>query len=144
MRTGISFTVSPADQVRLEAIVADRNRPQKHVWRCRIVLLTAAGLGTNAIRSSFASPTSSRPRSRPARSSTSTGALTHGARSLHSAKRSLTQGARRAARAVPAGRRLPPEGRALGGGAVSGADLARIAEQRITKGSFLTICMIQQ
>ena len=49
MRTGISFTVSSADRARLEAIVADRNSPQKHVWRCRIVLLTAAGLGTNAI-----------------------------------------------------------------------------------------------
>ncbi|NQW05618.1 MAG: IS630 family transposase [Acidobacteria bacterium] len=49
MRTGISFTVSPDDRARLESIVADRNRPQKHVWRCRIVLLTAAGLGTNAI-----------------------------------------------------------------------------------------------
>jgi hypothetical protein len=32
--------------VRLEAIVADRNSPQKHVWRPRIILLTAAGLGT--------------------------------------------------------------------------------------------------
>jgi transposase len=49
MRTGISFTVSSVDRARLEAIVADRNSPQKHVWRCRIVLLTAAGLGTNAI-----------------------------------------------------------------------------------------------
>jgi transposase len=49
MRTGISFSVSSADRTRLEAIVADRNSPQKHVWRCRIVLLTAAGLGTNAI-----------------------------------------------------------------------------------------------
>jgi len=49
MRTGISFTVSPDDRARLESIVADRNSPQKHVWRCRIVLLTAAGLGTNAI-----------------------------------------------------------------------------------------------
>jgi transposase len=49
MRTGISFTVSPADHARLEAVVGDRNSPQKHVWRCRIVLLTAAGLGTNAI-----------------------------------------------------------------------------------------------
>ncbi|MEQ9152821.1 MAG: IS630 family transposase [Parvibaculum sp.] len=49
MRTGISFTVSSADRARLEAIVADRNSSQKHVWRCRIVLLTAAGLGTNAI-----------------------------------------------------------------------------------------------
>ena len=49
MRTGVSFTVSTADRARLEAIVADRNSPQKHVWRCRIVLLTAAGFGTNAI-----------------------------------------------------------------------------------------------
>ena len=49
MRTGISFTVTPADRSRLEAIVADRNSPQKHVWRCRIVLLTAAGQGTVAI-----------------------------------------------------------------------------------------------
>ena len=49
MRTGLRFTVSPADHAHLEAIVADRNSPQKHVWRCRIVLLTAAGLGTNAI-----------------------------------------------------------------------------------------------
>jgi transposase len=49
MGTGISFTISSADRARLEAIVADRNSPQKHVWRCRIVLLTAAGLGTNAI-----------------------------------------------------------------------------------------------
>jgi len=49
MRTVISFTVSPDDRARLESIVADRNSPQKHVWRCRIVLLSAAGLGTNAI-----------------------------------------------------------------------------------------------
>jgi hypothetical protein len=26
--------------------VADRNSPQKHVWRARIILLTAEGLGT--------------------------------------------------------------------------------------------------
>jgi len=49
MRTGISIAVSPPDRRRLEAVVADRNAPQKHVWRCRIVLLTADGLGTNAI-----------------------------------------------------------------------------------------------
>ena len=49
MRTGVSFTVSPADRLRLEAVIADRNAPQKHVWRCRIVLGTADGLGTNAI-----------------------------------------------------------------------------------------------
>ena len=29
--------------------MADRNTPQKHVWRARIVLLTADGAGTNAI-----------------------------------------------------------------------------------------------
>jgi Homeodomain-like domain-containing protein len=49
MRPGISFTVSPVDRARLEAVVADRNSSQKHIWRCRIVLLTADGQGTNAI-----------------------------------------------------------------------------------------------
>jgi hypothetical protein len=50
MRKGISVTVTPADRVRLDAIVRDRNSPQKHVWRARIVLLTADGKGTNAIQ----------------------------------------------------------------------------------------------
>jgi transposase len=49
MRTGISIDVSPANRIRLETIVADRNTPQKHVWRARIVLLTAAGTGTAEI-----------------------------------------------------------------------------------------------
>jgi len=49
MRTGITIEVSPEDRRRLEAIVRDRNAPQKHVWRARIVLLSAAGVGTNAI-----------------------------------------------------------------------------------------------
>jgi transposase len=49
MRTGIRFSLNADDRRRLEAIIADRNTPQKHVWRCRIVLLTAAGIGTNAI-----------------------------------------------------------------------------------------------
>jgi transposase len=49
MRTGIVIDVSAADRARLEAVVADRNSPQKHVWRARIVLLTAAGCGTNEI-----------------------------------------------------------------------------------------------
>jgi transposase len=49
MRAGISITVSPEDRRRLEAIVQDRNSPQKHVWRARIILLTAEGLGTNVI-----------------------------------------------------------------------------------------------
>ena len=50
MRTGISIAVTPKDRRRLEAIVDDRNAPQKHVWRARIVLLSADGLGTNAIQ----------------------------------------------------------------------------------------------
>ncbi len=49
MRTGISITVSPSDRQRLEAIIRDRTAAQKHVWRARVVLLTAEGLGTNAI-----------------------------------------------------------------------------------------------
>jgi transposase len=49
MRSGISLTLSASDRLRLEALVADRNTPQKHVWRARIVLLSADGLGTHAI-----------------------------------------------------------------------------------------------
>ena len=46
MRTGISFTVSSNDRQRLTALVRDRNAPQKHVWRAKIVLLSADGVGT--------------------------------------------------------------------------------------------------
>jgi transposase len=49
MREGVTAEVSAADRARLEAVVADRNSPQKHVWRARIVLATTNGLGTNAI-----------------------------------------------------------------------------------------------
>jgi hypothetical protein len=49
MRTGISFDVTAEDRARLEAIVADRNQPQKHVWRARIILLSHAGVGTAEI-----------------------------------------------------------------------------------------------
>src|SRR3954453_14970679 len=49
MREGISVEVSAADRARLEAEVADRNSPQKHVWRARIVLATADGVGTGEI-----------------------------------------------------------------------------------------------
>ncbi|MCU0694436.1 MAG: IS630 family transposase, partial [Polyangiaceae bacterium] len=49
MRPGVSIKVADADRERLQAIVGNRNSPQKHVWRARIVLLTAAGLGTHAI-----------------------------------------------------------------------------------------------
>ena len=49
MRTGIRIDVTANDRERLLAIVSDRNSPQKHVWRARIVLLTADGRGTAAI-----------------------------------------------------------------------------------------------
>jgi transposase len=50
MRTGISITVTPADRLRLEALVRDRNAPQKQVWRTEIVLLSADGAGTSEIK----------------------------------------------------------------------------------------------
>src|ERR1700716_3593339 len=49
MRTGIIVNVSAADRSRLDAVAADRNSPQKHVWRARIVLLSADGRGTSEI-----------------------------------------------------------------------------------------------
>jgi len=49
MRPGISITLGPNERDRLEALVGDRNAAQKHVWRARIVLLSADGLGTNEI-----------------------------------------------------------------------------------------------
>jgi hypothetical protein len=49
MRTGIIIELNVSDRARLEAIASDRNSPQKHVWRSRIILLTAAGIGTAAI-----------------------------------------------------------------------------------------------
>ena len=49
MRGNLGLFVSAADRERLAAIVADRNRPQKHVWRARVVLLTAERVGTAEI-----------------------------------------------------------------------------------------------
>ncbi len=49
MRTGISIILTPLNQLRLEAIVSNRNTPQKHVWRAAIVLLSAEGIGTTEI-----------------------------------------------------------------------------------------------
>jgi transposase len=49
MRKGISITVTPADRVRLQSIIRDRNSPQKHVWRARIIVLSADSNGTIAI-----------------------------------------------------------------------------------------------
>jgi transposase len=49
MRTGISFELIASDRERLLAISTDRNSPQKHVWRAKIVLLSAEGVGTAEI-----------------------------------------------------------------------------------------------
>jgi transposase len=49
MRAGVTVSVSSSDLDRLRALVNNRNAPQKHVWRARIVLLTAEGVGTSAI-----------------------------------------------------------------------------------------------
>jgi transposase len=49
MRKGISFIVTASDRRYLNAIVADRSAPQKHVWRARVVLLSGDGHGTTAI-----------------------------------------------------------------------------------------------
>ena len=50
MRKGIEVRLGPGDRERLEAIIGSGNSPQKHVWRARIVLLSAAGVGTMAIQ----------------------------------------------------------------------------------------------
>jgi DNA invertase Pin-like site-specific DNA recombinase len=49
MRKGIVVNVKASDRRRLVAIISNRNSPQKHVWRARIVVLTADGLGTAEI-----------------------------------------------------------------------------------------------
>src|SRR3984893_11383386 len=58
MRAGIVVNVTRADRRRLEAIVADRSAPQKHVWRTNIILAAADGCGTAEImrRSSKSKP----------------------------------------------------------------------------------------
>jgi transposase len=58
MRAGIVVNVTPGDRRRLEAIVGNRNAPQKHVWRAKIILATADGCGTAEImrRSGKAKP----------------------------------------------------------------------------------------
>jgi transposase len=49
MHERTNIRLSRADRSTLEAAVADRNSPQKHVWRARIVLLAADGHGTAEI-----------------------------------------------------------------------------------------------
>ena len=46
MNERTNIRLSAADRSELEAVAANRNSPQKHVWRAKIVLLTADGHGT--------------------------------------------------------------------------------------------------
>src|SRR6266481_1540660 len=48
MRKGIEVRLGPGERERLEAVIGSGNSPQKHVWRARIVLLSADGVGTMA------------------------------------------------------------------------------------------------
>jgi hypothetical protein len=50
MRKGIEVRLGPGDRERLLAVIGSGNSPQKHVWRARIVLLSADGVGTMAIQ----------------------------------------------------------------------------------------------
>jgi transposase len=50
MRKGVEVRLGPGDRERLEAVIGSGNSPQKHVWRARIVLLSAEGVGTMAIQ----------------------------------------------------------------------------------------------
>jgi hypothetical protein len=69
MRAGIVVTITPADRRQLEAIVANRSAPQKHVWRAKIILATADGCGTAEImrRSGKSKPVVWRWHGRPLR-----------------------------------------------------------------------------
>ena len=46
MRAGIIVEVTSEGGGRLELIVGDRNTPQKHAVRARVILATAEGCGT--------------------------------------------------------------------------------------------------
>jgi transposase len=49
MHKRTNIQLSAVDRSALEAVVTNRNSPQKHVWRAKIVLMTAAGYGTAEI-----------------------------------------------------------------------------------------------
>ena len=58
MRAGIKVEVRREDRRRLDRIVGDRNTPQKHAARARVILATADGCGTLEImrRSGLSKP----------------------------------------------------------------------------------------
>src|SRR3954447_8530314 len=50
MRAGVEVRLDPGDRERLQAVIGSGNSTQKHVWRARIVLLSADGVGTMSIQ----------------------------------------------------------------------------------------------
>jgi hypothetical protein len=50
MRAGVEVRLGAGDRGRLEAVIGSGNSLRKHVWRARIVLLSADGVGTMAIQ----------------------------------------------------------------------------------------------
>jgi transposase len=50
MRNGVEVRLGPGDRERLDRVVCNRNRPQKHAWRAPIIVMTADGCTTMAIR----------------------------------------------------------------------------------------------
>src|SRR6266850_443497 len=50
MRKGVEVRLGPGDRERLEAVIGSGNSPQKHVWRARIVLLSAAGVSHRSVQ----------------------------------------------------------------------------------------------
>jgi hypothetical protein len=51
MRKGIEVRLGPGDCERREVVIGSGNSLQKNVWRARIVVLSADGVGTTAIQS---------------------------------------------------------------------------------------------
>jgi hypothetical protein len=66
MNDRLSLIVTPAVRRRLKAVAGNRNSPQKHVWRAKIVLLSAEGAGTVEIMRQM-------PALRPMKSRTTSG-----------------------------------------------------------------------
>jgi len=56
MHERTNIRLSAAQRSELEAVVANRNSPQKHVWSAKIVLLTADAHGTPEIMRAPARP----------------------------------------------------------------------------------------
>ena len=69
MRTGISITVTFDYHRRLERIVSDRNRAQKHIARAKVNMANVDGFGANEI---VAVPGSPNPVSGPGRNASCT------------------------------------------------------------------------